>query len=158
YPTRYSLYSQVGSRYFLQNSLSFLDAPGEYYYDSQTGWLYYWPRSGSIDNSTVWTPTVNTILSVAGASADDRAQDLTFDGLALEYSDFVDWYRYGWNAIGDSGVVHKYPDYDRQIEMPRNRYGTVTLTNTRDVTLKGLHVSNTGYHAIYMLFANDHDA
>lgn len=157
YPTRFALYSQVGSRYFLQNSLSFLDQAGEYYWDSQTGWLYYWPRSGSLDNSTVWAPTVPTILSVAGTSENDRAHDLTFDGFALEYSDFTGWYRYGWNGYGDSGYVHKYPDYDRQIEMPRNRYGTVTLTNTRGVTLRALDISNTGFHAVYLLFANDHD-
>ncbi len=154
YPTRYSLFSQVGSRYFLQNSLSFLDQPGEYYLDSQTGWLYYWPHSAT---STIWAPTVQTILSVAGTSAADRAHDLTFDGFALEYSDFMQWYRYGWNAIGDSGDIHKYPDYDRQIELPRNRFGTITMTNTQSVTLRGLHISNTGFHAVYLLFANDHD-
>jgi hypothetical protein len=53
--------------------------------------------------------------------------------------------------------VHKYPEYDRQIEMPRNRFGTITLTNTESVDLAALHISNTGFHAIYMLFANTDD-
>lgn len=157
YPTRYSLFSQVGSRYFLQNSLDFLDSPGEYYLDSQTHYLYYWPRSGSITSSTIWAPTVQTILSVAGSSPQKTAQNITVSGFSLEYSDFMDWYRYGWNEPGDSGNIHKYPEYDRQIEMPRNRFGTITLTNTRSVDLTALHVSNTGFHAIYMLFANTGD-
>ena len=158
YPTRYALFSRVGSRYFIQNSLDFLDSPGEYYHDSKTGWLYYWPKNGSISASTpIWAPTVKTVLNVAGADKADRAHDLIFDGFSLEYSDFVDWYRYGWNAGGDSGVPHKYPEYDRQIEMPRNRFGAITLTNTRRVTLRNLNISNTGFHSIYLLFANDHD-
>jgi hypothetical protein len=69
----------------------------------------------------------------------------------------MQWYRYGWDETGDSGYVHKYPDYDRQIEMPRNRHGMITLTNTRGITLNALNISNTGFHAIYMLFANDHN-
>jgi hypothetical protein len=158
YPARYSLFSQVGSRYFIQNSLDFLDQPGEYFLDPIGGWLYYMPRNGSLDNSTMWAPTVTTLIEIAGSSPDQRAQDITFDGFALEYSDFMQWYRYGWNATGDSGLVHKYPDYDRQIEMTRNRHGMITLTNTRGITLNALNISNTGFHAIYSLFANDHVA
>ncbi len=46
YPTRYSIQTNdPGSRYFIQNSLDFLDQAGEYYYDSASGWLYYWPRT-----------------------------------------------------------------------------------------------------------------
>ena len=30
----------------------------------------------------------------------------------------MQWYRSGWISAGDSGQKHKYPEYDRQIEMP----------------------------------------
>ncbi|WP_316315907.1 right-handed parallel beta-helix repeat-containing protein, partial [Clavibacter michiganensis] len=73
-----------------------------------------------------------------------------------QYTDFVDWYRNGWISDGDSGEVHKYPEYDRQIEMPRNRFGAVSVTNSKDVTLSRLKISDTGYHAVYALAANDH--
>lgn len=157
YPARFSLFSQVGSRYFIQNSLDFLDQPGEYFLDPIGGWLYYMPRNGSLANSTMWAPTVTTLIDIAGSAPGQRAENITLDGLALEYSDFAQWYRYGWNETGDSGYVHKYPGYDRQIEMPRNRHGMITVTNTRGITLNALNISNTGFHAIYMLFANDHN-
>jgi len=150
YPTRYSIdTSQPGSRYYLQNSLDFLDTPGEYYWDSQTGWLYYWPRSGSIDAAPVYAPTVKTIVSVTGDSTTAPAHDLTFDGLAFEYSNFVNWYRFAYNTAGESGEAHKYEDYDRQIELPRNRFGALTLVNTRDVALHAVRVTNTGWEAAY---------
>ena len=155
YPTRYSIQTDdPGSRYFIQNSLDFLDQAGEYYYDSASGWLYYWPRSGSTDD--VWAPTVKTIISVNGDAA-APAHDIGFDGLALEYSDFVDWYRFAWNSAGDSGQAHKYQAYDRQIELPRNRFGTITLTNTTNVDLRALHVTNTGWEGVYLTGVATHD-
>ena len=153
--TRYALInSRGGSRYFLQNSLDFLDQAGEYYMDFKKGQLYYKPK-GDIDDVTVLRPTVKTLFNLAGAGPDRRVEDITLDGLALQYSDFVDWYRSGWISDGDSGDRHEYPEYDRQIEMPRNRFGAVTVTNSEDVTLSRLHMSDTGYHAVYALFAND---
>ncbi|MFI7613671.1 right-handed parallel beta-helix repeat-containing protein [Nonomuraea terrae] len=150
---RYSFVnSRSGSRYFLQNTLRFLDQPGEYYFDFAAGEVYYWPRT-SIDK--VMAPTVKTILSVKGSSPEQRVQNLSFDGLALQYSDFVDWYRAGWISEGDSGYEHKYPVYDRQIEMPRNRFGMITLENTRDIGLTRLHLSDSGFMGVYLLFANE---
>jgi hypothetical protein len=154
--TRYALVnSRSGSRYFIQNAMEFLDQPGEYYFDYGAGDLYYKPR-GSIDDVKVMRPTVKTTFSLAGASPQRRLHDITFDGLGVQYTDFMNWYRAGWISAGDSGQVHKYAEYDRQIEMPRHRYGAITLTNTRNVELTGMHLQDTGYHGIYMLFHNDH--
>ncbi|MFE2540373.1 right-handed parallel beta-helix repeat-containing protein [Actinacidiphila glaucinigra] len=155
YWTRYALMnSRSGSRYFLQNSLDFLDQAGEYYLDFKKGQLYYKPR-GDIADVTVLRPTVRTLFDIAGADPDRRVEGVTLDGLALQYTDFVDWYRSGWISDGDSGSPHKYPEYDRQVEMPRNRFGAVTVTNSKGITLSRLHVSDTGYHAVYALFANE---
>jgi hypothetical protein len=154
--TRYAMVnSRSGSRYYLQNSLSFLDQAGEYYLDHEAGEVYYKPR-GDMDDVTIMRPTVAKVIDVKGASPDRRAHDIAFEGLGVQYSDFVDWYRAGWISAGDSGEVHKYPEYDRQIEMPRNRFGAITLENTSHITLTGMHLRDTGYHGIYALFANDH--
>ncbi|WP_329001817.1 right-handed parallel beta-helix repeat-containing protein [Kribbella sp. NBC_00709] len=157
YWTRYAMVnSNGGSRYFFQNSLSFLDQPGEYYLDYKAGEVYYKPRGGTMDGVKVLRPTVKTVLNLAGSSPQDRLHDVTFDGLGVQYSDFVSWYRNGWVAGGDAGVEHKYPEYDRQIEMPRNRFGAITLTNTSGIDLSRLHLSDTGFTGVYLLFANDH--
>ncbi|WP_326794183.1 right-handed parallel beta-helix repeat-containing protein [Streptomyces sp. NBC_01808] len=155
YQTRYAMMnSRSGSRYFLQDSLGFLDQAGEYYLDKEKGQLYYKPR-GDIKDAKVLAPTTTQLLDIAGSSERHRVKDITFDGLALQYSDYVEWYRFGWVDDGDSGYEHKYPMYDRQIEMPRNRFGAVTVTNSKDITLTGMHISDTGYHAVYALFANE---
>jgi hypothetical protein len=157
YWTRYAMVnSNGGSRYFFQNSLSFLDQPGEYYLDYKAGEVYYKPRGGTMDGVHVLRPTVQTVLDLAGTSPQDRLHDVTFDGLGVQYSDFVNWYRNGWVAGGDAGAEHKYPEYDRQIELPRNRFGAIRLTNTSNIDLSRLHLSDTGFTGIYLLFANDH--
>lgn len=51
--------------------------------------------------------------------------------------------------------MHKYPVYDRQIELPRNRFGMITLENTRDIDLSRLSISDSGYTGVFMLFANE---
>lgn len=156
--TRYPTYQHdTGSRYFVQNSLSLLDEPGEFYLDRAQGYLYYWPYDSAIGELSVMAPTVKTIVEIAGSTPSSRVHDLVLDGLALQYTDFTDWYRYGWVRAGDSGENHAYPVYDRQIELPQNRLGAITLTNTRGIRLQRLHISDTGYSAVFMLFANDHD-
>ena len=156
YWTRYALMnSRGGSRYFIENALPFLDQAGEWYVDRTAGELYYKPR-GDISQVRIMKPTVTKVLDIKGASPDRRVHDVTFDGLGIQYSDFVSWYRNGWISAGDSGEQHEYPEYDRQIEMPRDRFGTVTLENTSHITFSALKLSDTGYHGVYALFANDH--
>ncbi|MEV0289075.1 right-handed parallel beta-helix repeat-containing protein [Kribbella sp. NPDC050820] len=157
YWTRYAMInSRAGSRYFVQNSLDLLDAEDEYYLDWATKELYYKPRGGTMDGKRVLRPTQTQVLSLAGATPTRRLQDIAFDGLGISSSDFMQWYRSGWISAGDSGQKHKYKEYDRQVEMTRNRFGAVTLTNTRNVDLTGLHLRDTGYHGVYLLSANDH--
>ena len=155
YWTRYALMnSRSGSRYFIQNAMPFLDQAGEYYFDFVNNEIYYKPK-GDIGQVRILAPTVKKLIDVKGTSPEQRAHDITFDGIGLQHSDFVNWYRAGWISAGDSGEPHKYPEYDRQIEMPRNRFGAVTIENTKDVTLTNLHVSDTGFMGVYALFANE---
>jgi hypothetical protein len=157
YWTRYHMVnSGGGSRYFVQNSLSLLDQAGEYYLDYPAKRVYYKPAGGTMDGLTVRRPVATEVFSLAGASPEQRLHDLALDGLAIRNTDFMDWYRYGWNGPGDSGAKHKYPRYDTQVELPRNRWGAISLTNTTRIDLSRLHLSDTGYTGIFLLFANDH--
>ena len=54
-------------RYWYENSLSFLDSPGEFYHDETLERLYYWPRDGeTLGTTEVLIPAINTLISVAG--------------------------------------------------------------------------------------------
>jgi len=71
---------RVGDRYFVQNLLEELDAPGEWYLDRDTWTLYFWPPA-DLSEGDVLAPVVDTIVSMEGA------QCVTLRGLTIEMCD-----------------------------------------------------------------------
>ncbi len=69
-----------GDRYYFQNALEELDAPGEWYLDHKTWTLYFWPPA-PLAKKTVVAPTTREILQIAPGTA-----NLTFRGLTFECS------------------------------------------------------------------------
>lgn len=53
-------------RYYFQNALEELDAPGEWYLDKRTWTLYFWPEE-PLANQPVFAPKVRTIIDVFSA-------------------------------------------------------------------------------------------
>jgi hypothetical protein len=174
--TRYAM--NAGSRYFLQGALAFLDQPGEFYLDSTTHDLYYYPRStADLENSSIVAPTTQKLISFAGASPTARAHHIVLDGLTLEDTDFTDWFRFGWVNAGDApdqthcqapknvdpGNYSWCSQYDRAINMQGtvdgvavdNRVGMVFLQNTDHITITNSHLKNAGFSAVFMLFDNN---
>ncbi|MGW0762271.1 right-handed parallel beta-helix repeat-containing protein [Streptomyces sp. NPDC002814] len=70
-------------QFWLLNSKSFLDRPGEWYLDKTAGTLYYKPLEGQdIHRARVELPRMETLLEVGG-SYDEPAHDLRFQGLTF---------------------------------------------------------------------------
>lgn len=61
-------------RYYFQNALEELDAPGEWYFDKTAGTLYFWPPA-PIEGSTVLVPRLQNILAL------EKVSDVTLRGL-----------------------------------------------------------------------------
>jgi hypothetical protein len=70
-----------GDRYFVQNLLEELDAPGEWYLDTRAGTLYFWPPAPLADRPVV-APVLGTLLALGHGTA-----DVTFRGFTFEYCD-----------------------------------------------------------------------
>lgn len=66
-----------GDRYYVQNQLEELDAPGEWYLDKATATLYFWPPT-PLDNKTVYAPTLRNLVKMEGAA------NITLRGFTLE--------------------------------------------------------------------------
>ncbi|MCX7016184.1 MAG: right-handed parallel beta-helix repeat-containing protein [Candidatus Sumerlaeota bacterium] len=54
-------------RYFIQNVLDALDSPGEWYLDTKTSVLYFYPPDGKIEEGEVLVPLLDNIVEVRGA-------------------------------------------------------------------------------------------
>ncbi len=63
--TAYDL--RIGDRYYIQNVLEMLDAPGEWYLDSDASVLYFWPPA-DLATGDVLASVTDTVLQIEGAS------------------------------------------------------------------------------------------
>ena len=76
--------------FYLENTLSALDAPGEWFLD-RDGWLYYQPRAGEdMARAEVIAPVLERFLSIQGQASDPgtRVQHLRFEGLKFRQTGF----------------------------------------------------------------------
>ncbi len=67
-----------GKTYFLQNHLNFLDEAGEFFYDEETGTIYYIPFEGEdLSTATVEYATLDVLVEL------ENACNITFDGIGF---------------------------------------------------------------------------
>ncbi len=67
-----------GRAYWLQNHLSFLDEPGEFWYDSKTGTIYYCPYTDQdMSKATVEYATLDKLIDIQSGA------NFTFDGISF---------------------------------------------------------------------------
>jgi hypothetical protein len=113
----------TGSRYYVQNALEFLDAPGEFYHDPAAGYLYYMPRELPIQ---VEVPLTTTLISIRGSSQTSMARGLRFEGLTFA------------NANGDRNVNHY------------SGGAAIHVDNARDIVFRDCRIFNVGGHGIFL--------
>ena len=74
---------EKNARYWVENSLEMLDAPGEWYLDKKTGVLTYWPLPGEDPVKMVAiAPALQELLRIEGA------QSLHFEGITFSHADW----------------------------------------------------------------------
>ena len=68
-----------------ENAIELLDKPGEWYLDEAENKLYYMPRQWEVNMSgvTVTIPTVEELVTVAGTSYDQMAENIYFEGITF---------------------------------------------------------------------------
>jgi hypothetical protein len=155
--SRYAINDGVrASRYVVHGMLDFLTEPGEWAYDDATRTLYVWPN-GDINNAVIEVPAVYDLFRIDG-SPREYVQDVVFDGLLLEHTDMVKWYRHAHENDGDGfGDRDRGPldalatsaPYDRQATLAQNRRGLISMHNTSGTQIVRCHLRGSGLHAIY---------
>ncbi|MEN6304817.1 MAG: right-handed parallel beta-helix repeat-containing protein [Armatimonadia bacterium] len=72
-----------GNRFFVENSLEELDAPGEWYLDPRTRTLYFWPPDNTDPGDGVSVPVLPDLIRVQGQAPDRFVSQLRFERLSL---------------------------------------------------------------------------
>lgn len=133
-----------GARYYLQNSIKFLDQPGEYYHDVSNGLLYYWPRFdvGSVESEIV-VPQTRRIFDLQGRDDDEPVHGIRIENLTLGYTnafqvmDTPKLFPWSETSVGNHGVIH--------------------LKHSRDIHIDGNRILLSGDCGIYLERSNKHN-
>jgi Right handed beta helix region len=73
--------------FFIENDLSLVDQPGEWYFDSELSEIYYFPNSEEkIELLNAVVPTRFQLLKVEGKSLERKVRNIHFEGLTFSYS------------------------------------------------------------------------
>ncbi|WP_246001728.1 right-handed parallel beta-helix repeat-containing protein [Mucilaginibacter gracilis] len=77
------------SAFYLTNALQFLDEPGEWYLDTKSRKIYYWPRKGEdMASANAVVPSLETLVKIEG-SIDNPVSHVYFKGIAFEHSSWL---------------------------------------------------------------------
>lgn len=122
--------TQADAPYFFQGRAEFLDAPGEWSYDSTTHILQYVTGSDTAPApGQVVIPQLQTLLSVTDAS------DVSLEGLSFRYSN--------WSAPANSGYASSQTAISDWIRLGGPIPGAVRLTNTERLSFVGNSIRAT---------------
>ena len=127
---------QAGNAFYVVNLLEELDQPGEWYFDSDEGRIYFWPPAGKLKaGDEIVVPWQRNLIDIDGASW-VRITGLTFtetmDGDNFQHA-------------GMQGVDSMYPQANWQ-------YGgdALHMKNTEHCTIEENRFEAVGCNAIYL--------
>ena len=126
----------VGSRFFLEDELGFLDAPGEFFVDEKERVLYYMPLGkGHPDTLKISRPVLGRLIELKGKSREQCVEHLVLDGLALEETDNSPpaalW---AYSGMTDGALVWMH--------------------NTSQVEIRNCHLKNSGRNGVMLIGHN----
>jgi hypothetical protein len=77
------------SAFFLTDAIEFLNEPGEWYLDANSGKVYYWPREGEdMTKAVAIAPALETLVQVEG-TPDNPVSFFNFKGIGFEHTSWM---------------------------------------------------------------------
>ncbi len=124
------------NRYYFQNALEELDAPGEWFYDRDSGDLYFWPP-GKIADLEIHIPLLESFVQINGA------RDITLSGL-------------GFTACTDTAIRIQDSDGIRIERCHVSQCGGVngsgiSIIKGSKCLVSRCEIEGTGYHGVSLV-------
>ena len=96
------------SSFYIENDLTLLDEPGEFFYDKYTKTMYYYPREGENPlTDEIYAGVTQGLMRIEGNDLDNRIKNITFRNLSFKYSTWTDWYDTA-GYVGESETMKFY--------------------------------------------------
>jgi len=147
-----------GTRYFLQNTIEFLDTPGEFFHDIDLDEIYYYPIKGNPNESTIIAPIGGHVFHFT-QSGENFAENIVLEGLEFRVSNReMDAIRISGSenitilnctldGVGGNGIYIE--DFARNIEIYNNKIcntgsSGVYLNGSENVRIINNHIFESG--------------
>jgi len=121
-------------RYYVENSLVALDAPGEWYADRAKGLLYYYPAPGEkMARAEVIAPSrVASLVTVTGDYGKNAfVERLTFRGISFQHTD-----------------ADLSPDYPHSVQGAHTQRGAIFAKGLRSSVIENCEFTRLGEHGV----------
>jgi hypothetical protein len=121
-------------RYYVENSLDALDAPGEWFADRAKGLLYYCPAKGEdLSKAEVIAPSlVSSLITVTGDLAKGSyVTGLAFRGLSFQHAD-----------------ADLSPDYPHSVQGAHTQRGALFAKGMRGAVIEACEFARLGEHGV----------
>lgn len=130
--------AKPGREFYLEHAREFIDEPGEWYLDRDTGTLYYMAEEGENPNEMYFTAPKNQSLLVIEGTERDPVRNVHFKGLNFEHSSWRIPLG-GYAPIQAGFYSFRYP-YDPCYALPL----AVHLEYSEDCTFEKCRIAHTG--------------
>ncbi len=141
----------------IYNALSFVDSPGEFYFDKTAKMLYYYPRSGEdMTKADVEAPIAEQLLVIAGESRNNRVENLSFRGITFENTDYQLTEVAGSHGKTTCQAAQTYTAFadsnwhSKKYEMVDTLPAMIHITSSDAISLTGNTVQHSGADGISM--------
>jgi len=116
--------ARTPTRFYIYNSKSFLDQPGEFCMDPTSHKLYYKPRRTPIEDQAIIMPTVKWMIDI------DGARNIQFEGLTFKVS---------------GGLLEVLPSLALHSNV---KGGLIHLGDARNIVIKYCRLLNSGQNGV----------
>jgi len=125
--------------YFVENSIDFLDAEGEWFLDTAADTLYYKPRPGEyMPSATIEVPVLERLIQITGGSSANKVRNVRFEGLTLTQT--------GWNGPSTKGSA--MTQGSRELVQPFAKHGAITVQYADNIDIAFCKFRFLGFTAI----------
>ena len=120
------------SQFFLENSIAFLDIPGEWFLDVD-GILYYIPKENeTIGTTIVEVPILDELIQIKGIS-EKKVQNISFENLSLQHTKYI---------MPQKG--------EKPQQAAHKTSASITMEFTQNVNFQNCEIANISNNAVWM--------
>lgn len=142
----------VGTNFYLVNAMELLDEPGEFYYNKDDGYIYYYPyKAEDMTTAEAWVGKTELLFDIKGESKENRLTNLVFDNLAFRYG--------AWDEPSRLGLATTQSDGASDLETYKQTYnedgtqimkspGQIKINNTENLCFTNCDFACIGSSAL----------